>query len=278
MKYFTDEELIHIYNEYYAKGVSSCKLSKMFGHTHGYYLQSFHRLGLAVRNNKVNSRKYTADFNYFNDINTHEKAYWLGFFYADGYVSHVGNRKLIGMSLKRSDRNQLEKLKQCLSATYKVRDYTTSSSYKANCEYSRLIVEHEQLFDDLVSHGVVEHKTNILKPPNIKHEFINSFILGYLDGDGSIHVSNAKSPFYVVSFVGTDEVLTFIHNYFKECGFTNRDVHLEKRKKEHAVSYIRYGGNILATKILDKLYSDVDAQLPLDRKRQLYLNCKNRIF
>lgn len=278
MKYFTDEEFIQIYNEYYAKGISSCKLVKIFGHTPNYYLKAFHRLGLAVRSNKINSRKYTADFNYFNMIDTHEKAYWLGFFYADGYVSHNEGRKLIGMSLQTKDRNQLEKLKKCLNATYNIHDYQVKTGYKPGSKYSRLVIEDTQLFDNLVSHGVVEHKTNILKPPNIKQEFISSFILGYLDGDGSIHITQAKYPSYVVSFVGTDDVLTFIHNYFKNCGFIDYDVHLEKRKKEHFVSYIRYGGNVLVTKILDELYSKVDPNLPLDRKRQLYLNCKNKIF
>ena len=31
--------------------------------------------------------RYTADFHYFDNIDTPEKAYWLGFIWADGYIA-----------------------------------------------------------------------------------------------------------------------------------------------------------------------------------------------
>ena len=136
------------------------------------------------------------------------------------------------------------------------------------------------MFDDLVSHGVVLNKTNIVKPPNIDKEFIPSFILGYFDGDGSIFLNNSKRPFYSINIVGTDELLTFIHHYLRSVGAIkkDRDVNLEKRKDGQIVSYIRYGGNNLVSRIMEVLYQNVDSDLPLERKKELYLNCKNRIF
>ena len=59
---------------------------------------------------------------------------------------------------------------------------------------------------------------------------------------------------------------------------TNKNINIEKRKECQIVSYIRYGGNVLVSKILDELYKYVDKELPLERKMKLYIKCKNRIF
>ena len=82
----TKEETLEIYNNYYLKGISTCKLAEMFGHTHKYYLYAFNKYNLPVRSNKINSRKYNLNQNYFENIDSHEKAYWLGFIYVDGYI------------------------------------------------------------------------------------------------------------------------------------------------------------------------------------------------
>lgn len=249
----------------------------MFGHTHHYYLDRFKELGFEIRSNKINSRKYSANFNYFNEIDTPEKAYWLGFIFADGYVSHCSNRKKFGLTLAEKDKVQIEKLNSCLDSTYPIHTHVCNG-YKKETRYCKLVIESEKMFDDLVRHGVFEHKTNILRHPILQVDLIPAFILGYIDGDGSIYYSDAKYPFYIVSIVGTDDVLTYIHNYFVSIGIVSRPVKLEKRRTGQTVSYIRYGGNRLVEKILDKLYSSVPDDLPLERKRILYLNCKNRVF
>lgn len=267
------------YYKLYQNGVSTFQLEKLFGHNHSYFLSNFKKYGFEIRSNKINSRKYKANFSYFQNIDSHEKSYWLGYIYADGYVMEMKNgRKRFGMTLSSKDKSQLEKLKKCLEATYPIKDYEQHQGYSIGSTYSRLIIDSEEMFDDLVSHGVLLNKTNIIKPPNIDKEFISSFILGYFDGDGSIFLNNCKSPFYSICIVGTDELLAFIHNYFVELEITNRELHLEKRKENQNVSYIRYGGNNLVARIMEILYENIDLSLPLERKRQLYLNCKNRIF
>lgn len=250
----------------------------MFGHGHHYYLDAFKKLGLEIRSNKINSRKYSANFRYFREIDSHEKAYWLGFIYADGFISGAQGRKKFGLSLSEKDISQIEKLKKCMESDYPINKYTVRAGYKPGSRYARLIVENEDMYDDLISHGVVEHKTDILKPPNIKPEYNNSFILGYFDGDGSIFVSNSHCPFYQVNIVGTDDLLEFIHNDFVANSLVTKNIKIEKRRDNQTVSYIRYGGNKQVCRIMDYLYTDVDPLLPLERKRQLYLNCKQRIF
>ena len=49
--------------------------------------------------------KYSYNTSIFKQIDTEEKAYWLGFLYADGYVSDKG----VELALKESDYNHLIK-------------------------------------------------------------------------------------------------------------------------------------------------------------------------
>ena len=221
---------------------------------------------------------YTADFNYFNNIDSPEKAYWLGFIYADGYVSSAQRKKIFGISLSSKDADQLRKLNRCLNSNYDIKEYVVKNGYKPGTKYSRLIINSEQMYNDLINHGVYERKTSILRNPTIPREYDAPFILGYFDGDGSIFLNNGKYPFYSIDFVGTDSVLTYIHNYFMKEGCTKKSLYLEKRRQNQTVSYIRYGGNVLVETMLGILYQSVPNYLPLDRKRLLYEKCKNRIF
>lgn len=64
----------------------------------------------------------------FDSIDTEEKAYWLGFLYADGNVHSTAN--IVSLSLKLSDINHLEKFKTFLKATNKISKTTIKSNNK----------------------------------------------------------------------------------------------------------------------------------------------------
>ena len=57
---------------------------------------------------------------FFENIDTEEKAYWLGFMYADGYIISNNGRygqEQIGITLSTKDLGHLEKFKQSIEAT-----------------------------------------------------------------------------------------------------------------------------------------------------------------
>ena len=60
--------------------------------------------------------KYTYNENYFKIIDSEEKAYWLGFLYADGCITRFyRNEKLKSMSLELTlQSNDIEHLKKFL--------------------------------------------------------------------------------------------------------------------------------------------------------------------
>jgi hypothetical protein len=74
------------------------------------------------------------------------------------------------------------------------------------------------MFNSLLKHGVFLNKSKILMPPNIDGRFINSFILGYFDGYGSLKMKNNKSGRidFTVSIMGTRKPLAWIFDYIKK--------------------------------------------------------------
>lgn len=186
----------------YLAGSSTVALSKKYGFHCSSIRSYLIKNGVTLRSNKVNSKKYKADDRVFEVIDTEEKAYWLGFLYADGYVSST-NGKRIGLALSTKDYKHLEKFKSFLNSDYPISVYT-SSGY-SNTEYCRMIITSEKMYEDLVSHGVVEHKTNVLEYPYwLDSDLQKHFLRGYIDGDGCI-TNNGSS--YAVKIMGTDGFL-----------------------------------------------------------------------
>ncbi|NBI30985.1 LAGLIDADG family homing endonuclease [Chengkuizengella marina] len=271
-----NERVVEAYN-LYKKGHSSVELGELFNVHHNTILRAFERNNLPIRSNKENSRKYKVENERsFKTINTAEKAYWLGFIYADGYISiRKSGQKIFGIALSSIDEDMLFKLNNFLKSEYLIKRYMSkgNNTYK-NTQYSRLIITSDKLVEDLIKNGVVEHKTNILKPPNIKENLIKDFIRGYLDGDGSIIKSKSKHGGlnFTVGFIGTEDLLNYISIYLLNKELINKINKYEKRKKHQIVSNVRYGGNIQAQRILDHLYSNTD--LYLSRKYNVYRDLK----
>ena len=57
--------------------------------------------------------KYNFSESIFQTIDSPEKAYWLGFLYADGYNSYKG---IVSLCLNEEDVDHLEKFKKILNA------------------------------------------------------------------------------------------------------------------------------------------------------------------
>lgn len=273
------DEIKRIYYEEYLFGHSAIYLSEKYGLSDHYLYRWFNKLGLPLRSNKVNSKKYNFNENYFQNIDTKDKAYWLGFIYADGYITQKRKHtsKSLGVAICVNDKNHLHKLNKCLESNVSVCEYVSqgciSKGYKKS-KYCRVLYSSDKLADDLIKNGVHIQKTNILQSPKIDYELTKDFIRGYLDGDGSIWKQD-KSIQFNVSFVGTDEILNYIMSYLIENKVLLREYPLNKRKPNHIVSNFKFGGNLNSFRVLDFLYKD--ANMYLDRKYQLYLELKELI-
>jgi len=125
------------------------------------------------RNETRGCKKYSFDTSFFKEIDTHEKAYWYGFIYADGSVS---NGKFC-LSLHEKDLEVLLKLKKRLKSSHPI---------KKNRQMKFLIISSEELREDLERLGIIKNKTNNFVTPSLPDKFLFSFVNGLFDGDGSI--------------------------------------------------------------------------------------------
>ena len=133
--------------------------------------------------NSKRKNRYTLDENYFEEINTQQKAYILGLIYADGYV---GNEKFNNISLTQKEYKLLFEVKKELEFTGIIRLGNKGSFENSKPGYV-LNFSSKKVANDLRKLGLYPKKSlTIDKIPNIRDELKRHFLRGYFDGDGSI--------------------------------------------------------------------------------------------
>ncbi len=204
----------------------------------------------------------------FDIIDTEEKAYWLGFLYADGNVrsKNVHNNNTISLSLNFEDYNHLLKFKAFMKdsrpeSIIRIKERLASSGNKL--KQATYDVCNGHLRQALINLGCVPNKSNILKFPSetifIKNEFIYDFIRGYVDGDGSLSKTRRDNRLYI-SIRGTFDFLSGIRKYFPQ--FTK--VYSETDNRTGRIQHKLACSSDKADKIAYKLYKN--SHIYLDRK------------
>lgn len=246
--------------EMYRNGMSAVKIAKELGVTNSKIYWILQKSKVERRSNKENSRKYHLDYDFFETIDTEEKAYWLGIMYADGFLSKSKDQKMVGLTLSSKDKDHIEKFKESLKATYPVNVYVTPVQFEhgiITIEYARLIMTSDKMFIDLEKQGCVQHKSLILDYPKreqVPKELIHHFLRGYIDGDGCYSTSNIK-------ILGTYEFLQGINN---ELGYYfSVSEHSPDRCKNKNSGYLSIGKG-KAKEMIPWLYKD--ALIYMDRK------------
>ena len=129
-------------------------------------------------------RKYSFDYEYFHEINCEQKAYWLGFFYADGYITKQGG---FGCGISLKDKGHLEKFLKSI----KVSSFDCLKKVEKSNSY-RFQIFNKNFHDDLVKIGFTTEKSydqSDLVFKNVPNQFKKDFLRGLWDGDGYISVS-----------------------------------------------------------------------------------------
>lgn len=235
-------------------------------------------------------RKYNCNYDYFETIDSEQKAYWLGFIMADGSVIHterirklktcetLQKRTYLQISLSSVDRKHLEKFSKAINSTYPINDYKVGKAgYKPGSPYSRIIIEDEKLCNDLLKYGIHPNKQlRELYPENIDSEYDIAFIRGFFDGDGCIseHKNRHGNPEYEFSITGTKEILTSIVN---KLGLIMTDKRLKPRHPERNLNNytMKFCGTVQVYNTMCSLYET--ATVYLDRKYNKYLDIVNLI-
>lgn len=204
-----DENLIKTYSS----GMSILKISKRFGIPYKYVSNLINSLGIRKPLGH-GARKYTSNENYFSKIDSPEKAYWLGFIYADGCVTKQNSLSII---LHKKDTEHLMKLKDSLNATNPIEERVEKIKNKNGeivrlQECSKLRISSTKITKDLINAGCFRNKSKILKYPNpdiIPKELEAHFIAGYFDGDGCVYIylDKKNKRKYGLNITGTCSVI-----------------------------------------------------------------------
>jgi intein-encoded DNA endonuclease-like protein len=214
--------------------------------------------GTQLRTLAEAATKYTHDKDFFNEINTEEKAYYLGLLYADGNVTN----KVISISLQEKDKNILEKLKNYLSYTGPLLIINKIGNRQNQIKLS---ITSSKLVKDLLKHGLYPNKGTTLNFPSTVPEHLqHHFIRGYFDGDGCIYANNISKD-YLFSMLGPKDFLIKIQDILiSSLAINKTKLYNPKNCKITQLHVLTYQGKQNINKIFSFIYSD--ATIFLDRK------------
>lgn len=257
-----------------SKTLSAAQAARLLGVSPQTYARRAKELGIYVsnqglkgsskpKNPNIDTRIYTCNDNIFSNKDmSAEKAYWLGFLLADGYISE--KRNLICLVLKREDKNHLVKFKEFLNFTGPIIDRVRVLN---EIEYpiSEITIRSKQIVFDLVNlYHICQNKTYKSKDSfkYIPLEYKIYFYLGYFDGDGSIAKLEGRSS--IASYNG--EIL----QYFKEYLNVIYDIQTKVYRDEKKNCFVWTSENVLNTYKFIKLYVGYKNKIPLlERKYKI---------
>nr|DAU35768.1 MAG TPA: endonuclease [Caudoviricetes sp.] len=255
------QEYLDKYNEakerYLAGGISLTKLAAQYGLDRGTFAKNLKQDRITIINEQNKSRMNQY---FFDNIDTEEKAYWLGFLYADGAIGSSNNS--IELSLKSSDSHHLDKFISSLN-------FKNKTIFKDDIR-CRVTFQNKHLHDRLIQLGCTPRKSLTLTFPSseqVPNTLIRHFIRGYIDGDGSVMIGlNHKKERVVprLSILGTE---SFLKSLILTMGWKENNI-----SHPSGAFAVEWGGKYVF-KYLEDLYKD--STIYLDRKYQRFLYLQN---
>jgi hypothetical protein len=260
----------------YNQGESSIKIAKDYNVNYETILKIIRFYKNPIRKCGKSNKIYHFNENYFEKINSEDKAYFLGFVLADGYVSKNG----LTISLQLADKHILEEFIKHINGNNKILEYHNKNSTYGKQSYCRLDLNSQKIKNDLNILGLNNNKTNIVSVPDIPQNLKHHFWRGVMDGDGWISLYKT-TPKYINN--KTKKITFYREKLICEvglCGHINTINSFSIFLQENGLSHNRINKikSIFRVKImkdnlkfLDLIYSDYNTDLCLKRKYSKYL-------
>ena len=173
-------------------------------------------IGKNPNSHKKGRRKYSVNDSFFSEPNE-VNSYYAGFIAADGCIrsrqSEESKYLTFGLSIK--DKEWLKDFANAIEFTGPITEYIFRGR-----QYVRMIINSKQICNDLEKNfNITQCKTLTLSPPPLTDpRLIDSFICGYIDGDGSIcFVENYRRHVQkkcLISYLGTYKIVDWISSRF----------------------------------------------------------------
>jgi len=247
----------------YKDGYSSPKIASIFNYSAPYIRNVLRKNGVDLRKlYQINHTKIIND-NFFNIIDSQEKAYFLGILFADGNVHSKYNAITLKLTNNDGEKELLNKLNELISKDNLIYYYDNDIVLKFSSY---------QIKNDLIRYGCIPNKSlKIEFPNNIDLIYYPHFIRGYFDGDGSIF--RYRNDF-VIAIVSTRMLCEKIKEIINDINIDGKIIHELKMLKSNnnITTTLIYKGNRRILKVLNWLYRDTT--IYLSRKYKKYLELK----
>lgn len=212
---------------------------------------------LGIMNGQL--RALSVDHNYFANIDNQNKAYWLGFLYADGSVMNINHWKIISVRVNINDEEIIQKFKKDINSDHKISRACSSGKYSVGIKF-----HSTQMFDDLGQYGMIPNKTYIdQEPKNIPEQYLSHFIRGLFDGDGCITCANNCRRTSNICVCGVPKTCEWLKNILHSNLGVGGGVY--KQANTTAVKIYRLSGVNMVHKFAEWIYKDSN-NLFLQRK------------
>lgn len=212
-----------------------------------------------------------ANERFFKNIDSEEKAYFLGLLISDGNVfkDSTGRQASISITLDLNDEYILQKFKEVLNVN------TSISKDGRGC--GQIAIRSNLMADDLKQYGVVPRKSYITYLPKINDIYMSHLIRGILDGDGSILAKPSSKQdrhnryLHSISFCGSHQLMEDIAKYLYNNLQLKRPIQVYDYQDKN-LSDIHIQNYEDMEKVGDWLYKD--ATIYLVRKNNIYNSFK----
>lgn len=175
---------------------------------HDWTIHKYRNLHRKLNLPRVKGRLYKTNLDYFKNIDTERKAYFLGFIYADGCIySPKSNKssKVFSIKLQQQDSYILEELAKDISPDRKPISHKEICSFNNKISHMTMYrVNSDEIYNDLYNLGIRERKSKAnLIWPTLNQDLYRHFVRGFLDGDGWISLRLDRNT-ACVGFCSTD--------------------------------------------------------------------------
>ena len=168
---------------------------------------------------KFRNRKYTVDDNFFDYIDSPEKAYVIGFVWGDGSIVNRKSNRQLRIEIASKDKKVLENIRTMMGSTHRILD--RKRLRKGTKTFASVLsIPRKSIVDALIRYGMPELKTNDLVLPPVPSELFSHFLLGFSDADGHIGIDDHGRATW--SIIGTPKLIQQIVTNLKKVGIHAR--------------------------------------------------------
>lgn len=264
-KLVTSEQRLFMKDLYLNKGLSTWKIGEIMGYLNVCVINNLRKAGVKLRSRSDANKILAVKRDYFDNIDTHTKAYLLGLFYADGNV----HKDTFTIALQEPDKYLLDAIRFELGMTGDLKRRKPTGFGKHHLWALRIY--DKEFCSHLRKWGVVPRKTSQLDfPAFLGNDLMHSFIHGLLDGDGCVYIARNDTSLRF-SIAGSPKITKGVQKFIHDGSGIKMSWSATKNSRGTVVS--TSGKN--AVKILEKLYSESKSPFFLHRKKNKYLNFIN---